>query len=150
MSYYINQFEEAMCAFVTHDGTMSLAETAAAQQDVAELLAAKRWNRIIVNVTAMQSVPKGAEVFGLGKSLSRSLPRSVRIALVVRQDQAKHARLIEQLARKGGTFLTYFIDAQKAEVWVRRTPPLMHNAHFEVPQHPGVEPTKAMRGDCDA
>lgn len=138
--------------FLTHEGEMSMLEAAAARQEVGELLTARRWNRIIVDVTAMRSVPKGAEVFALGESLSRSLPRGVRIALVVRPDQAKHARLIEQVARKGGAFLTFFIDAEKAKAWVRGTPvnarPLFPSV--PTPCRPGAEPTTVMRGNYNA
>jgi hypothetical protein len=144
MSYCINPVEEAKCAFLSHEGEMSLAETAVAQQEIGGLLAARRWNRIIVDVTATRSVPKAAEAFALGESLSRTLPRSARIALVVRPDQAKHARLIEQVARKGGAFLTFFINAEKAEVWVRGTPSLMHNPLFRAPQHPVTQEQKQL------
>ena len=125
MSYFINPVEEAKCVFLTHEGQMSLSETTTVQQEIAGLLAARRWNRVMVDVTAMESVPKAAEVFALGESLPRTLPRSARVALVVRPDQAKHARLLEQVARRRGAFLTFFVDAGKAEVWLRATP-LVH------------------------
>jgi len=134
MSYFINPVEEAKCVLLTHEGEMSPAEAAEARQEIAELSAEKRWNRIIVDITAVRSVPNAAEVFALGESLSRSLPRNTRIALVVRPDQARHARLIEQVARKGGAFLTFFMDAEKAEAWVEGTFPSMHAPLFQVTQ----------------
>lgn len=136
MSYFINPVEEAKCVFLTHEGEMSVVEAAAARQEVGELLTTKRWNRIIVDVTTLRSVPKGAEVFTLGELLSRSLPQSARIGLVVRQDQTRHASLIERVARKGGAFLTFFTDAEKAEAWVRGTSTLMQGPLSQVPQHP--------------
>ncbi len=44
MSYFINTVEEAKCVFLTHEGELSLAEAVAARQEIAELLAEKRWN----------------------------------------------------------------------------------------------------------
>ena len=134
MSYFINPVEEEKCVFLTHEGEMSLAEAAAARQEIAELLAEKRWNRIIADLTAVRSVPKAVELFELGAGLSLSMPRSARIALVVRPDQTKHARLIEQVSRKGGVFLTFFVDAKKAEAWVRGTFPSMPAPLLQVPQ----------------
>lgn len=89
---------------LTRKGEMSLTEAAQAKQENIGLLAARRWNRILVDAIAVRSLPNAAEVFGLGKSLSRNLPRSARIGLVVRPDQAKHAKLIEQLAPEGVRF----------------------------------------------
>jgi len=124
VSYFINLVEEERCLSLTFEGEMPSIETAAARQEVAELLAARRWNRIIVDITAMRSVPKAVELFDLGGALSRSMPRSPWIALVGRSDQVKHARLLETVARNGGAFLTFFIDAEKAEAWVRGDPPM--------------------------
>lgn len=136
MPYFINPVEEAKCVFLTHEGEISLVEAAVARQEVAESLAAKRWNRVIVDVTAMRSVPKAAELLDLGEALPRSVPRSVRIGLVVRPDQAKHARLIETMARNGGVFLTFFFDAEKAEAWVRGSPPIEAGQLLQLSQQP--------------
>ena len=141
MSYFINPVEEAKCVFLTHEGQMSLSETTTVQQEIAGMLTARRWNRVMVDVTAMESVPKAAEVFALGESLPRTLPRSARVALVVRPDQAKHARLLEQVARRRGAFLTFFVDAGKAEVWLRATPSFMGSQLFSTssaPRHSGT------------
>jgi len=97
---------------------MSPFETAAARREVAELLAAKRWNRIIVDVTALQSVPKAVELFESGGALPQTAPRSPWIALVVRPDQSNHARRIEKMAQDDGVFLTSFIDPEEAHAWV--------------------------------
>lgn len=120
--------------FLNYEGEMSLVEATAAQQEVGELLAVKQWSRIVVDVTAMRSVPKATELFALGGELAQSVPRRARIALVVRPDQAKHARLVETAARNGGTFLTFFIDVGKAEAWVRGDPPIEAPRFFQLPQ----------------
>jgi hypothetical protein len=87
MSYFINPFGGEQCVFLTFEGEMPLVETAAARREVAELLAANRWNRMTVDVTAMRSLPKVVELFDLGGALSRSTPRSAGIGLIVRPDQ---------------------------------------------------------------
>jgi hypothetical protein len=153
MSYFINPVEEEKCVFLTYEGEMSLVEAMAAQQEVGELLAVKQWSRIVVDVTAVGSAPKALELFALGGELAQSVPRSVRIALVVRPDQARHARLIETVARNGGAFLTFFIDAEMAEAWVRGDPSVQARRLLPgvpAPGRPGAEPTTAMRGNYNA
>ena len=105
--------------FISHEGKMSLAEAMEARGKLDALLAAKRWSRVIVDVTTVIAVPKGMELLALGKVLTQALPRNSRIALVVRPDQVKHARLVEHMARNGSAFLTFFTDAGKAETWVQ-------------------------------
>ena len=84
-----------------------------------QLLATHRPTQLLIDGTAIESMPKPSDLFEFGKWLPRSLPRAARVALVVRPDQVRHARLIERVARNAGAFLTYFTDRQKAERWVR-------------------------------
>jgi hypothetical protein len=44
------------------------------------------------------------------------------VALVVRPEQERHARLVQEVARRGRVFLTYFLDAGKAALWVKQSP----------------------------
>ena len=131
MSYFINPVEEEKCVFLTH----------AARQEVGDLLAARQWNRMVVDITTLRSVPKAVELFALGGALAQGTPRNARIALVVRPDQARHARLVETVARNGGALLTFFTDAGKAEAWVRgdrrvEAQPSFHLLQQQVPQDP--------------
>lgn len=151
MPYFINPVEEEKCVFLTHEGEMSMAEAAAAREEAGELLTAKQWNRIIVDITAVRSLLKGLELFKLGEAISETLPPCARIALVVRADQTKGARLIEQVARNSGAFLTFFTDVRKAEAWVRGDPLSSHRPFFrlsqrEVTQEQNQEPRTAMMG----
>lgn len=118
MSYSIKPVEEQECVYLTYEGELVLSERAAAGREIGDLLAAKRWHRMLVDVTATRTVLKAGELFDVGRALSRNLPRGARIALVVRPDQAKRAQLVETVARHGGTFLAFFVDAEKAVNWV--------------------------------
>jgi hypothetical protein len=44
------------------------------------------------------------------------------VALVVRPEQERHARLVQEVARRGRVFLTYFLDPGKAALWVKQSP----------------------------
>ena len=84
-----------------------------------QLLASHRPTRLLIDGTAIESMPDPSRLFEVVKWFARSLPRAARVALVVRPDEVRHARLIERVARNAGAFLTYFTDRQKAERWVR-------------------------------
>lgn len=118
MPYAIKQLEEEQCVAVTYDASAEFEETAAARKGVVAMLAANRWKRVLVDVTAMQSIPKAADLFDLGTSMPKTLPRSARVALVARADQARHARLLETVVRSHGALLTWFSDPQRARAWL--------------------------------
>ena len=118
MSYYINPTEEDQCVFLTYEGGMTAAEAESARQEVNALLAAKRWNRVVADVTQLQSIPTALELFEFSECLFLGLPRSARIALVVRPDQTRHAGIVENIARNSGVIMTYFADVEDATAWV--------------------------------
>jgi hypothetical protein len=62
------------------------------------------------------------ELINLASDLSSDLPPRTRIALVIRQDQVKDAKLVESVARIEGVFLAYFLDPDKAALWVKQSP----------------------------
>ena len=103
----------------SHDGHVTLSEAASARQAVIDLLVSQRPTRLLIDATEIRSLPKPSHLFDFVKWLARSLPRAARVAVVVRADQVRHARLIERAARRAGAFLTYFIDRQKAQRWVQ-------------------------------
>jgi hypothetical protein len=134
----MNPVPEPEAAVSSHDGCVILSETCSSQQGVAQLLASHRPTRLLLDATALPSLPKPSHhLFGFVESLARSLPRAARVALVVRPDQIGRARLIEKAARKAGAFLTYFIDRQKAERWVQRH---TFPRHYLLPPGPGQPP----------
>jgi hypothetical protein len=118
MPYVIEELKEEQCVAVTYDAAAEVSETSVARRSVADLLRVNQWKRVLIDVTAMKSVPKAAELFALGTSLSQTLPRSARVALVARADQVRHAKLLETVARSHGVLLTWFSDAQRARIWL--------------------------------
>ena len=104
--------------FLTYEGGMTSDEAESARQEVNALLAMTRWSRVVLDVTQLQSIPTAMELFEFSEGLFLGLPRSARIALVVRPDQIRHAGIVENIARNSGVTLTYFTDAEEATAWV--------------------------------
>jgi hypothetical protein len=123
MSYFINPVEEEQCVFLTYEGEMPPIEALAVRYEVSGLLAANSWNRIVVDVTGLRSVPGALELFEFARGLSSDLPPGARAALVVRPDQVRHAKLVENIARRDGVFLTFFSDPDEATAWVKSQKP---------------------------
>ncbi|MGA2787408.1 MAG: hypothetical protein ABSF60_07760, partial [Verrucomicrobiota bacterium] len=117
MSYYI--ISTGHCVFLTCEGISSLDEMTAAWREVRVELVEKRLNRVLVDVTALRTSPTTAELFDLAKLFWRDgFPGFGRIALVVRWDQSKLAKLLEMLVRTFGMWLTVFVSEEQAEAWV--------------------------------
>ena len=119
MSYFINPVKEDLCVYLTYEGNLTMIEIMSVQYEANALLAAKRWNRIVVDITGLPSEFAAQELFELVRGLSGVLPESVRVALVARPDQAKQAKLIEGIARNDGLFLSFFLDVEEATVWAK-------------------------------
>ena len=128
MLYYINPVEEDQCVFITYEGEMVAAEAESARHEVNALLGVMRWNRIVVDITQLQSIPTAWELFWFSECLFSDLPRNVRIALVIRLDQARHARLVKNIARNRGVILGCFADAEDALAWVNPVNPFVATA----------------------
>ena len=127
MSYFINPIKEEECVFLTYEGDLSLIEIIAARYEANALLARKRWKRIVLDITELQSLLTAQELFEVAKGLSEDLPRNARIALVVRPEQEGHAKLIESAARNEGVVLGFFFDVEQATTWVKTMKPHAQN-----------------------
>ena len=123
MSYFINPVREDQCVFLSYEGAMPAVELAAARYEADAVLDQRRWHRLVVDVTQLQSVPTVPELLDFASGLSSSLSRSRRVALVVRPEQERQARIVEKVARRGRVFLTYFLDPDKAALWVKESTP---------------------------
>jgi hypothetical protein len=99
-------------------GDMTLAELTAALRDIQLVLAESGWNRILVDVTAVQAGPDTAELFDFAKLFWRNYPQSGRIALVVRWDQSTLSKVLEGMLRSVGVYLTVFVSEAMAKVWL--------------------------------
>ena len=122
MSYCIKPVKEDQCVIVTYEGQMTRAEIMAARYESNKFLSKQRWNRIVVNITKLRSIPMTLELIDLASDLSSDLLPSTRVALVVRPDQVKDAKLVERVARIEGVFLNHFLEPDMAAHWVRQSP----------------------------
>ena len=125
MSCVINPITEDQCVFVTYEGEMAAIEMMAARCEAIELVAKKRWNRMVVDITRLQCQLSKMELIDLASDLLSDLPTSARIALVIRQDQITAGKLIERVARIEGAFLSCFSDAEQATTFVKGIEPQM-------------------------
>jgi hypothetical protein len=123
MAFFINPIEEEQCVCLSYEGEVPAEELAAGRYQTHGLLNAKRWARIMVDLTQLRSFPATAELCDFAQGLAGQVPRSARVALVIRPDQSRHARLVESVARRNGAFLTYFLDPEKAALWMRQGRP---------------------------
>ena len=104
--------------FLACEGNSSPGEVMSAWREVQGVLAETGWNRVLVDVTAVRTNPDTAQLFDLAKLLWQNFPESGRIALVVRWDQSRFAKLLEMLVRTLGMGLTVFVSEEQAEAWV--------------------------------
>lgn len=118
MPYFIIPYEKERCVFLTCDGYMPLTEATAAWQEAHSWLATRRWRRALVDVTALRTAPEMGQLFDLAKLVWRDFPQGGRIALVVRWDQSRFAKLLETLVRSVGMYLTVFVNGEQAEAWI--------------------------------
>ena len=119
MPFFINPVEDDRCVFVSYAGEMPSVELSAARREANGVLSQHNWNRMLIDVTQLQSSPTPAQLFDHTKGISSEVPRGARMALLVRPDQVQSARLVERIARNDGVFLAYFLDPDKARAWVK-------------------------------
>ena len=122
MPYFINPVIRDQCVFVTYEGDMTRAELMAARYEANKYLSMKRWNRLVVNIAELRSTPMTLELIDLASDLSSDLPPGTRVALVVRSNQVESAILVERVAQIEEVLLTFFLDPEKAALWVKQSP----------------------------
>jgi hypothetical protein len=101
---------------------MPAVELSAARHEADAILDQRQWHRLVVDITQLQSVPRTPELIDFAGGLSSTVSRARRVALVVRPEQERLARLLQKFARRGRLFLTYFLDPDKANLWVKQSP----------------------------
>ena len=122
MSHFINPVRADRCVFLSYEGETPAVELSAARYEADAVLDERRWHRLVVDVTQLQSVPTALELFDFASGLSSNSTRARRVALVVRPEQERHARLVQEVARRGRVSLTYFLDPDEATLWVKQSP----------------------------
>jgi len=121
MAYFIKPIEEERCVTLSYEGEIPPREIAAARYEAHGLLNARRWSRIMLDLTQLRSVPTAPQLFDFAKGFAGQIPADARVALVVRPEQVRDANLVEKVARKDGVFLSYFVDPGKAALWMQRS-----------------------------
>jgi hypothetical protein len=123
MAYFIKPIEEDRCVSLSYEGEIPPREIAAARYEAHGLLNARRWSRMIVDLSRLRSVPTAPQLFDFAKGFAGQIPADARVALVVRPEQVRQATFVEKVARKDGVFLSYFVDPGKAALWMQRSQP---------------------------
>ena len=123
MSYFITPVGEDRCIFLSYEGEMPAVELSAARYETDAMLDQRQWHRLVVDITKLQSVPRASEIIDFARGLSSTVSRGRRVAVVVRPEQERQARLLQKLARRGRLFLTCFQDPDKAAHWVKQFKP---------------------------
>ncbi len=121
MSHSIKSLKKDKCVSLTLEGEIPLIEIMAARYVVSGLLAKWRWNKAVVKIADLHSTLTTLEVIDFASDLSSDLPRDARVALVVRLEQERNAKIIERVARGGGVLLAYFFDMEEAKAWLTGT-----------------------------
>src|SRR5512138_2113875 len=123
MSYFIHPVAEDGCVFLSYEGEVPPADLSAARYEADAILDEHQWNRLVVDITQLQSVPRTTEILDFASGLSSTVSRARRVAVVVRPEQERQATLFQKVARRGRLFLTCFQDPDKATLWVKRSTP---------------------------
>ena len=123
MSHFINPVEEDRCVFLSYEGETPAVELSAARCEADAMLDQRQWHRLVVDVTQLQSLPGTSELIDFAGGLSSTVSRARRVALVVRPEQERLARLLQKVARRGRLFLTCFLDPDTATLWVKKSTP---------------------------
>jgi anti-anti-sigma regulatory factor len=119
MTSFLNPVQEERCLFITCEGEMRIAELLELHQQLTRILAKHSLRRVLLDVTCANYVSTALELFMFASAVSSSLPRGTRMALIVRPGQARHAKVLAEFMRRGGTLLTNFLDPEKAEAWLK-------------------------------
>lgn len=121
MAYFIKPIEEERCVWLSYDGEMPPRDIAAARYEAQGVLKARRWSRMMVDLTRLRVVPTTTQVFDFAKGFAGQLRPDARVGVLVRPEQVRDANLVEKVARKVGVFLSYFVDPEKAALWMQRS-----------------------------
>ena len=121
MACCMKLIEEEGCVCLSFDGEVSPRELAVMSYEARGQIDARRFTRMMVNITRLRSSLTAPQLLDFTQILAGQVPRDARLALVVRPDQARQASFAENVARRSGVFMTYFLDPEKAARWVKQT-----------------------------
>ncbi|HEV2329485.1 MAG TPA: STAS/SEC14 domain-containing protein [Verrucomicrobiae bacterium] len=118
MSFTLTPNSNHQFVFVNCEGQMTSAEITSACQQTLASLAGKGCKGVLADVTALQTIPEMEQLFDLAKFTWCHFRRIGRIAIVVRWDQSRVAKLLELLVRTVGVNLTVFVSRDRAMTWI--------------------------------
>lgn len=136
MAYSIYPMEDVQSVFLLHTAELSAEELSAARTEAHAVLDQRGWNRLLVDVTLLRSVPTFLELRDYARNPDACPSRPLRVALLVRPGQERPAKLFEKTARHGRVFVTYFVDPDQAVAWLKQT---IHRGPVRTTNRPAAE-----------
>ncbi|HUA66858.1 MAG TPA: STAS/SEC14 domain-containing protein [Alphaproteobacteria bacterium] len=118
MSFTLSPNSTVQCVFLNCEGQMTPAEITTACRQTLASLAAIESKGVLADVTALQTIPETEQLFDLAKFIWSHFRQITRIAIVVRWDQSRVAKLLELLVRTVGVNLTVFVSRDHAMAWM--------------------------------
>jgi hypothetical protein len=118
MPFITTPLEKDRCLLVTYTGRSSMDDLMSGRFATSRYLSRKGWSRVVVDISALQTIPSIMEIINLASDLSSDLPRDARIALVAGAGQAEYARLVERVARIENVNFHLFWEMAQARAWV--------------------------------
>ncbi len=118
--YTINPREEEQCLHLHFRGQVSVQDAREAIDHASQVLAAREWRRLLVNITESPTKMSTLGLYELTLQSIHGLQPGTQIALVAGADHASDAGFVEDVARNRGLCLTAFVDAAQARAWLKR------------------------------
>jgi len=120
MAYYIDPIAKEECVCLSFEGDIPPEELAAVGYETRGLLSARRWTRVLTDITHLDTRPTALQLIDFVQGLAGNLPAGSRLALVVVPDQTRETRLLQKVSRKGCLMVASFLDPDRAAVWLKR------------------------------
>jgi len=116
----INALDEWGVLEVVSTGDLELAEMELERSEVGEMMQKNGFRKILVDDTAITSLPSSVELYQFGSTFWQSaLPAKIIIAHVVHKDVLSEMEFLENVAVNRGTNIKTFTDHDEAFNWLK-------------------------------
>lgn len=132
MTNLLNPIEQDRCLSLKCEGNMRVADLNALHQQIKAVLKAHSLRRVLLDVTDVHYISTPLGLFYFAAEAFSDLPRDAQISLLVRPGQVKYAKALDMMARRAGTSLKFFVDAEKAELWAKGGRPLATSRNLKM------------------
>src|SRR5208337_4326568 len=105
MAYSVNPIKEERCVCLSFEGEMPPRELAVMGYEARRRADARRWPRIMVDITQLRSSLTPPQLLDFAEILAGQAPRHGRLAFVVRRDHARQFGWAANAARRSGLCL---------------------------------------------